>query len=658
MSAHSSDSRASLRGVDRWATAGVLILSVLLLGVFGRVIQLQMAPSQQLRGFVGERTSRVSEAGWRGDLLDRRGRPIAVSRPAYRTFIDPSVLSSLDEGELVGVIDELAGVLPMEHEQVEARVRERIEASRRREREGLGPLRFAPIGKVLDDETARRVRNLKIEGVGLERREVRAYATNDASARVVGIVGAEHEGRLGAEYALDAQLREKDGTLRFVRDARGRPLWVEQGAWVAPEDGRDVRLSIDLELQRICEEELWRGIVDADAVAGRLVMIDPETGEVLAMCDLVREVEGLVPFPFEKVDDPPGPGLPERGPDGPRYITLAADPLRRIHPAMGRNRCVQDLYEPGSTFKPFVWAAVTQAGLASPGEVFDTYNGFYRTPYGRSIEDVTQRARMTWSEVLVNSSNIGMVQGAARMEEVALRRALTAFGFGSPTGIALPGEMAGILTPMERWSHWTQTSVAFGQEVAVTPVQMVRAFSAFARSGEQAGSLCELTLRAVDPDDPSLDVVRRVVDPPVALKVRDVLTHVASKMEAVMRRKDPNETGWRYRIFGKSGTADIPVGRPPEGYRLPTGSRGYFEEQYVSSFIAAGPYEHPRLVVIVVIDDPGPAHVFQPRLKRTHYGSHVAGPVVRRVLERSLAYLGVPPSDMERVIEIERVNEW
>ncbi len=658
MSAQVDRSRANLRRADRWAALGVVVLSTVLLGIFGRVAQLQMAPGQDLRAFLGERTSRVPEAGWRGDLLDRRGRPIAVSRPAYRTFIDPGVLGALGDEDLADVIDALARVLPMERAQIETRVRERIEASRQREARGLGSLRFAPVGGILDDGTAQRVRALAIEGVGLERREVRVYAGGDASARVVGLVGAEHEGRLGAEYALDAQLREQDGALRFVRDAHGRPLWVEQGAWVAPEDGRDVRLSIDLELQRICEEELWRGIVDADAVGGRLVMIDPETGEVLAMCDLVRKVEGLVPFPFERVGDPPGPGLPERGPDGPRYITLAPDPLREKHPAMGRNRCVQDLYEPGSTFKPFVWAAVTQAGLASPGEVFDTHNGFYRTPYGRSIEDVTQRARMTWSEVLVNSSNIGMVQGAARMDEADLRRALTAFGFGSPTGIGLPGEMAGILTPIERWSHWTQTSVAFGQEVAVTPVQMVRAFSAFARSGERAGSLCDLTLRAVDPDDPSLDVIRRVVDPGVALKVRDVLTHVASKMEAVMRRKDPRETGWRYRIFGKSGTADIPVGRPPEGYRLPTGSRGYFEEQYVSSFIAAGPYEHPRLVVLVVIDDPGPEHVFQPRLKRTHYGSHVAGPVVRRVLERSLAYLGVAPSDMEHEIEIERVNEW
>ena len=642
---------------NRWALAVTLCLSAVLVASFARVVQLQLAPGERLGAFVGQRTSMWTEGGWRGDILDRRGRPLAISRLGYRAFIDPLRLGELTQERIDGVIDRLARAMEMPAGEVRTRVMERLGASRTRLDEGRSAIRFARIGGVLSDEQASGVRAIKAQGVHLERVEVRESITSQATQRLVGLVGAENEGRLGAEWELDAQLREHDGSLRYLRDSRGRPLWVEQGAWHAHRDGQDVRLSIDLELQRICEEELWRGIYDADAVGGRLVMLDPRTGEVLAMLDLVRDVPGLVPYPWEDEGDPPGAGLPPAGAGGARYVTLPPDAFGAVHPALGRNRCVQDMYEPGSTFKPFVWSAVTQSGLADPGEVFETYNGFWRTDYGRSIEDVTRRARMTWSEVLVNSSNIGMVQGAARMEPAGLRRMIRAYGFGEKTGIRLPGEMGGLVTPMSRWTHWTQTSVAFGHEVAVTPIQMARAFCCFARTGERAGTLVDVTLSRLDEGDPSRDVLHRVVDVPTAVLVRRVLTHVAEKMEAVMRRKDPSETGWRYRIFGKSGTAEIPVGRPPKGKRPPTGSRGYFEGQYNSSFIAGGPYEDPRLVVLVVIDDPGPSHVFQPRFKRTHYGSHVAGPVVRRVLERSLGYLGVPASDPDIDLEIEHVND-
>ncbi len=655
-----SERRPSRGGThaNRWGLVATFALSAVLLAAFGRVAQLQIAPGEELRSFMGDRLSQRSEKSWRGDLLDRRGRPISLSRVGVRAFIDPMRLAELEPAEMSEAIAGLAEALEQPPGEIELRVRQRLSASAQRVGEGKGPLRFAAVSDMLDDEHAAAVRALAIPGVHLEQRDIRETVASDALSRLVGLVGFEHEGRLGAELELDKSLRSTDGSLRYLRDAKGRPLWVERGGWQPGSDGRDISLSIDLELQRIAEEELWRGIYDADAVGGRLVMLDPRTGEVLAMTDLIRDVEGLAAYPWEDQDAPRSVGLPTSGPGGPRYVTLPPDEFRDRHPATSRNRCVQDMYEPGSTFKPFVWAAVTQAGLVDPGEVFDTHNGFWVTSYGRSIEDVTRRPKMAWSEVLVNSSNIGMIQGAERMEPADLRAMLRAFGFGQETGIALPGEMAGLMTPMSLWSHWTQTSVAFGHEVAVTPIQMARAFCCFARTGDAAGTLPDLSLVALDEHEPLLDVLRPVVEPEVAVKVREVLTHVASKMEAVMERKNPAEAGWRYRIFGKSGTAEIPTGPPPEGKRRPTGSRGYFEEQYNSSFIAGGPFEDPRMVVLVVIDDPGPEHVFQPALRRTHYGSHVAGPVARRVIERSLDYLGVPASDPDLEIEIERVNKW
>ena len=437
-------------------------------------------------------------------------------------------------------------------------------------------------------------------------------------------------------------MREEDGTLSFVRDARGNPLWVRREHWTPGSDGSPVRLSIDLQLQRIAKQELLRGVEDADAVGGRLVMVDAASGEILAMVDVVREVEGLEPFDWAPKGQPAGEQAydPEAG---KRYVTLLDDPGRERHPALARNRCIEDIYEPGSTFKSFVWSVLTAEGAAEPNEVFDTEGGKWRTSYGRRIEDVTRRDKMSWAEVLVNSSNIGMVKAAERFTAPQLRDVIDRFGFSRPTRVGLAGEAHGIATPLSRWNKYTHTSVPFGHEIAVTPMQMVRAFSVYTRDGDLAGTLPRLTLLAADKGAPSRRVVERILPSDIAVITRRILADVATKMEAHMARVDPSETGWRYRIFGKSGTAEIPLTPAPEGMRRPAGSRGYFENQYNSSFVAGGPLEAPRLSIIVVIDDPGPVKV----RNKDHYGSKVAGPVVRRVLERSLAYLGVPPSPVE-----------
>lgn len=517
----------------------------------------------------------------------------------------------------------------------------------------LRPIRYLPMSRLLTESQVAAVRAARIRGVILERVMVREYPGGVEVAPIVGMVGFGHKGALGVERTLDKELVGRPGSIAYVRDARGRPLWIEPGQVRPAEPGRDIRLSIDLELQRLATQELQRGVTDADAAGGRLVVLDPLTGEILAMVDIVRQVSDAKPYPWIKVP-PPQPQPPgtrpnrraqPRPPEPPpppaaRYVTIHRRPNPDQIPALEPNRCVEAIYEPGSTFKPFVWAVISELGRARVDEIFDTEGGRWTTSYGRYIEDVTRRASMTWADVLINSSNIGMIKGAERMSFRELHDAVRRFGFGRRTGLPLPGEATGIVTNMKAWSRYTQTSVAYGHEVAVTPVQMVRAFAAFCRPGPLAGTLPPLRLTAVTPDDIRGAVIERVLPAHIAEKTRNVMRGVAANVERRLADgSQGSEVGWKYSMFGKSGTAEIPLTPPGPGLRRPRG-KGYYDDQYNSSFIAGGPAEDPKLVVLCVIDDPGPELV----RKKLHRGSTVAGPVVRRVMERSLEYLGVQPS--------------
>ena len=659
-----------------WAVAAMLV------SVLVRVAWLQLSPSPELASYAVDRVASRPVEGYRGEILDRRGRLLSMSRLGYRVFVDPE---QIDRGRLDELITSLAGVTGVPAQEVGERIvravslnDERrpllgppepeapgISASIRRWLEGEGgsveaipvlaavegeagaepkPLiRYAAIDGVLTEAQVAAVRALELPGVYLERRPVREYPGGDLVASLVGKVGFENTGLMGAELALDGKLEASNGRARYVRDAFGRPLWIEHGQWTPAAHGKAQRLAIDLELQRIAHEELIRGMEDADAAGGRMVMMDPLTGEILAMLDLYRDVGELPDYPW--VDAKPAPGSPparEYNPyAGVRYRTLTADPGRATHPALGRNRCVEDIYEPGSTFKPFVWSLITESGLVKLDEVFDTEGGRWSNKYGRYFEDVTRRPEMTWTEVLVNSSNIGMVKCSERLDHAALRNGLIRFGFGAKPGIGLPGETGGLMTSQKNWTHWTQESVAYGHEIAVTPVQMARAFCAFARSGQLAGTIPTVRLLAAEPGVAERDAIVRALPAEVATLTRRTVRAVAEKVELNMAAdKQHPESGWRYQMFGKSGTAEIPLGKAPEGKRRPRGSPSkYFDGQYNSSFVAGAPLENPRLLVVVVIDDPGPELI----RTRHHYGSWVAGPVARRVLERSLTYLGVQP---------------
>ena len=652
-------------------TLRVLVISALVL-VLGRVAQLQISPTPELAAYVQPRATTHTLGATRGDLLDRRGRVLATTRIAKRVIVDPTTIGRNLDQAVMG----LSGVLSIDPGRlgqqiigavIENKRREAvIERMDQRERDGLEAeldsegvaikrpqlSRYLPISGLIDMQTAEAVKAFKddnnLTGIFLEDQQVRQGSADELVGSIIGKLGfngdqaTERTGILGAEQLYETQLEGTDGSLTYVRDASGGPLWVQRGAWTEEQRGDDVRLSIDLEIQRIVLEELWRGAEFADSAGARAVVINPHTGEVLAMADVIREIDGLVDFPwYDPEGDQPAATLPEES-ERPRWRVLDADPQRGVDEALTRNRCVRDLYEPGSTFKPFVWSLAKTQGLLPDDEIIKIEGNRYN-PYGRRVLiDVTPKSSLSWDGVIEYSSNIGMTIASERLDQTDLRNTVRALGFGSSSGLGIMGEQSGLVTSAKKWTHWTQTSVAMGYEVAVTPVQMVRAFSVFARSGDKAGTLPQLRLTAAGRDDrPGLTkdeiIIERVFDSEVAIRVRGPMAVVAQKMD----EKDQsfnNAPAPTYSMFGKSGTAKIPC-NPPAGSRRPNNASAYFVNQYYTSFIVAAPAGAPEIVVLVVIDDPGPERV----RSESYYGSRVAGPVVRRITERVLPYLGIEP---------------
>lgn len=705
------------------SVAAAVGLTVLLVGLLARVVQLQVHPGAQLAEQMSDRVVKIRDQADRGVISDRSGRPAAVTTFGFRVVVDPTIMKRADLDSNIVRLSEAMGVEPEKIGEkilgTMARNDEILKAYPPAQAEPSGfravvmglfssksgdaqaepapidfddqsedalphkPTRFLVLSGPLTDEQVASVRAMKIVGVGLDQVAIRKYPSGTIAASMVGLVGAEEQWGSGVERRLNEELEGEDGSVSFTHDGAGRPLWMEHGQVQTSQAGDDVRLSIDIELQRLAYEELMRGVEDADSAGGRCVVMDPLTGEVLAMVDIVRDLPGLTPFPWpDKPKLSPKESASSAAYDAwraeylrtdaakrseqglelqsikghPRYITMRDDANRRKNPAMARNRCIEDVYEPGSTFKSFVWSVITEMGVMHRTDMVDTENGKWHTPFGRYVQDVHPAATMSWDDVLVNSSNIGMIKGALKLTSAQMHDICVRFGFGRKTGIELPGEASGIVTPLKHWSVFSQSSVAHGYEIAVTPIQMARAFCAFSRPGELAGTLPEVHLQAVVLDEGSRasdkdfqrGVIYRVLPPEVAVTTREVMARVAEAAESKM--KDTPVGGWRYTMFGKSGTAQIPLSSPPGGKMKPK-KQAYFEDQYNSSFIAAGPTEAPRLVVLVVIDDPGPKAI----ASRHHYGSYVAAPVVRRVMERSLTYLGTARSP-EKALQTAAAN--
>lgn len=582
------------------AIALLSIVAVVLAANVVRVVQLKVAPPPELASAAGKRESTVRELALRGEVLDRRGRVLATSLVGHRLFADPALIwekgweqvrrgrrADPDSPVEADPFDDTARAIGFAIGADPARLLAMLRANADR--------RYIVISDLLEDWQLEAVRGLGLPGVGIEPRLVREYPMGGLAARTIGMVSADQRGITGIERAHNRTLAPQDGSMTFLRNARRAPMWIEREGYRPAVDGAPVRLTIDAVIQEIVERHLESAVQRFNAAGGRVVVADVETGDILAMADVMRQRPG-----FREVAPPDD---------------------RDRNPALGRNRCFSDPFEPGSTFKPFVWAWATKMGVFAPESIVPLPGGGpHRTSFGRLIRDVKYYGPNTWRFVLVKSLNAGMAIAAERMKHRDMQECVRAFGFGEITGLDPVMESRGIVTPAKSWRGPTQTSVCMGHEIAVTPVQMVRAFLPFCRDGTMP------PLRLTIPADESLALATqrpidgvRVLPESIALLTREVMADVM--VEGTGRKAQSTQ----YRIFGKTGTAQLPK---PNG-------RGYYEDRYVSNFLGGAPLERPRIAVIAVIDDPDK--------RRRHFGGETAAPLARDIIDETLQYLGVTP---------------
>ncbi|MBC8310008.1 MAG: penicillin-binding protein 2 [Phycisphaerales bacterium] len=564
------------KSITNRITITAIFIAVLVGIMFGaalyKVVVLKVSPPSALVHATDPVISTSHTIATRGNIIDSRGRILAASRIGHTLFADPSLVE--DPEKLALELGQKLGISPAF---IEEKIRSRPSS------------KYVVLEPLLDHNQVETARTLQLRPIGIQERLVREYPHGDVGGSLIGFVGAEHSGLAGFENRYDNQLSGESGKFVRQRDIKRKTIWVSPDQYHPTNNGEDIQLSIDVVIQNIASSRLLEAIHHCNAGGGRIVVANPSTGEILAMADILNPRDGWTQQP--------------------------SDPNREINPRLGRNRCVTDPYEPGSTFKPFVWSAATELGLAEVDEVLQTPSDKpYRTTFGRSIRDAHYYGPSTWKKVLVKSMNSGMAIVAERFSHEQLQNTIRSFGFGERTLAGLGGETSGIITSPSNWNDYTQTSVSMGHEIAVTPLQMVQGFCAFARDGTVP------QLQLTPAQDGDISIVRNAISPKTAALTRQILGEVMTEGTGKLARSD------MYLLFGKSGTAQLPR----------SDGKGYFEERYISSFIAGAPIDSPAIVVLCVIDDPDKSIA--------HYGGTVAGPVVRDVIESSLQYLGVTPS--------------
>ena len=590
-------SREQYERILRWGRGFGIAALVVLAASLGRVVQLKTKPGPELSPYLDPPTSTQRELGRRGDIVDARGRVLATSVVGYRLFIDPKASPDLER--LALELGPCTGLHPQE-------ILQEIAA-----RPGS---RYIVLDRELDDWQVDAIRQKvassdgALKGVGLEPQLFRLYPNGEAAAAVVGFVGAEHRGLAGAEFRLDQGLASATGALVYERDAAGRVLWIDDERYQPKQDGLDMRLAIDLVVQEFVDEVLEKAAREFNARGARCVVMDVTTGDVLAMGDVLRKRKG--------------------------FIEIISDEERSKHRALGRQRCTSDPFEPGSTFKPFVWASALELGKARPETRIPLPAGVYTTSRGRAIRDVHSYPAVDFELVLVKSLNSGMAWIGERFTPRELRDRVLGFGFGQSTRCGLPGETDGLVTSQKNWTHYTQTSVPMGQEIGVTLMQMVRAFSAFCRDGTMAEPQI---VRGPDGVERPAIVPRRAISEPVAMRTREVMR------KAIVDGTGKKANSELYEVFGKTGTPQLPI---PKKLEKRFGRKGYFEDRYIANFIGGAPYRNPRIVVYLTIDDPD--------RRIQHFGGMTAAPTAREIIDFTLGYLGVEPDTEPQTVAADR----
>ncbi len=556
---------------SKWMRFRVFLLGALFLsllgGIMAKAVHLQVVQTGWLRDMAEDQYVRqIDIPARRGDVFDRRGTPLAQSVEVDSIWIDPSSSTNL-----AATARALAKPLGLDREELAARL--------------VKARRFAWVKRQATPAEVAAVTALEIEGVGFTKEPRRFYPQRELAAQLIGLVGTDGRGLDGLEKAFDDVLTGQASQLSGFRDAKGRKLLTYGLDAPLERQGASVTLTLDRQLQYVTEKALGRAVEEAKATAGMAVVLDPKTGQVLALANF------------------------------PRFNPNALD---AGNSGALRNRAALDTFEPGSTFKSFVVAAALEEKEVKEDDAFFCENGSWAV--GRhTIHDSHPHAWLTAQKILQVSSNIGAAKVAQALGRDRLVDYYARFGFGERAGLALPGEGRGSV-PYPK-ADITFATQAFGQGLTATAVQVAAAYGALANGGVLMRPY--VVARVVDPDglmlvDNRPVEVRRVVSERTARQVVAMLETVVEK-EGTAPRARMDE----YRVAGKTGTAQ----------KADPVAKGYSDKR-IASFVGLVPAEDPRAVILIVVDEP----------KTDVYGGLVAAPAFKEIAAEAMPYLGVPPS--------------
>lgn len=535
------------------------LLALLLLGLIGlagRAAYLQGINHDFLQKQGKSRYSHVVEMGAsRGMITDRHGEVLAISTPVASVCADPRLVSASQEQ-----LAELAALLKLELSEVQALVDDKKR-------------RFVYLKRRVLPGVADGVSKLKIPGIFLENEFQRFYPAGEMTAHMLGFTDIDDNGQEGIELAWQDTLMGELGSRRVIKDRKGQIVEnVENISF--PRPGQNLVLSLDSGIQYIAHRELKHAVSTHKAVSGSVVVLDAQTGEVLALSN-----------------------LPVYNPN--RRSTITAEGIR--------NRALTDVFEPGSTLKPFTVAIAMEVGIVNSDTVMQTAPGTL-TIGRRTIRDVKNKGAITVAQVIQESSNVGTAKIALSLSPETMWKMFSSSGFGNSTGVVFPGEVSGTLHPYNRWGVIEQATMSYGHGISVNLLQLARAYTLFTTGGElQPVSLLKRNSSVMG---------QKVISKETAAAMGNMLELVV-KPGGTATLAQVNG----YRVAGKTGTA----------HKLVDGK--YAKNRYIASFVGYAPASNPRLIIAVMIDEPSAGHYF---------GGRVAAPVFSNVMAGALRLLNVP----------------
>lgn len=552
--------------------AGYLAFTLL---ISWRLVDIQVLQAEQYRGLAERQTHREIELpARRGRLYARGGEPLAMSLEAATVYANPRVYqrNDIDPSWVAATLAPLVDRPLME-----------VMAALTKD------TGFSYVARQIPREVGEQIAELNLPGIDILSEPRRVYPSDGLAAQTIGFAGIDNNGLSGLESQYESILAGSPGRMFLERAPSGLTIDLGTREVEPPSAGTDLLLTLDREIQHATERALADAVEQHGAIGGSAVVLDAQTGEILAMASAPT-------YDPERIED--------------------SDEYAR------RNRVVTDVFEPGSVNKVITAAAALEAGLVRPDEVFTVPSTF--PVAGKRFKDSSPHPtkQMTFAQIMEESSNVGTIQVALRLGEKRLYSALRDFGYGERTGLGFPGESAGLLWPTDQWSGTSLPTISIGQGVSATLLQVAQVFGVVATGGEWVEPL--LVRGEVGPDGelrrPEIPKRRRVVS-------RETATQVAAMLAAVVDGE--HGTGSRaavpgYRVAGKTGTAQKPSAT----------RRGYEAGKYIASFAGFAPVDHPRLVAAVMLDEPD-----------TVYGGVAAAPVFSEIMSFALGHRRVPPSD-------------